>query len=244
MNRPWRLERVAGPAGRLHQESADALGSDPIGRSARILVADAPAVVLGSHEPEGWFDPGALNRRGLDLARRHSGGGAVLAGPGHTVWVDFVVPAGDPLWDDDVGRAGWWVGDLWAEVIRAAGANDGSRPVVWRGGMRPSRWSPLVCFGGVGPGEVQMDGAKVVGISQRRTRRAALFQSAALLRWDPALWPELLSGEGRQAAGLGRPDDPGAGPAADLATAARPLGPDREASLVSAMTEALDAMIF
>jgi len=26
---------------------------------------------------------------------------------------------------------------------------------------------------------------KVVGISQRRTRAGALFQSAALLRWDP-----------------------------------------------------------
>jgi lipoate-protein ligase A len=33
--------------------------------------------------------------------------------------------------------------------------------------------------------EVTVDGAKVVGISQRRTRAGALFQCAALLEWHP-----------------------------------------------------------
>lgn len=248
MTRSWRVERVVGPAGWLHRESAALLGSEPVSRAARILVAESPAVVLGSHEPEAWFDPAALSGHGLELARRRSGGGAVVVGGGHTVWVDFVLPAADPLWDDDVGRAAWWVGDLWADVIRAAGAAD--RPEVWRGAMRPSRWSPLVCFAGVGPGEVEVAGAKVVGVSQRRTRHAALFQSAALLRWDPGLWASLVSGAGRAAAGRAGPGDGAAGspdrdgPPADLAGAARALGPDMEEQLVSAMTAALDAMIF
>ncbi len=244
MGPPWRVERVAGPAADLHAASADALRRDGLCRTARILVADSPAVVLGSHEPEEWFDAGALRRAGLGLARRRSGGGAVLVGPGLAVWVDFVVPAGDPLWDDDVGRAAWWVGDLWSEVLRAAGVPGGADLRVWRGPMRPTRWSPVVCFAGVGPGEVEVGGAKVVGVSQRRTRRAALFQSAALLQWDARLWDSLLSAAGRHAVGPdGRsargPDGP-----PDLAGAARALGPAAEAGVVSAMHAALDAMIF
>lgn len=240
---PWRVERVSGPAGELHAASAAALGEEGLERTARILVAGSPAVVLGSHEPEDWFDPAALRRAGLGLARRRSGGGAVLVGPGLSVWVDFVIPAGDPLWDDDVGRAAWWAGELWSEVLRAAGVADGNLR-VWRGAMRPTRWSPVVCFAGMGPGEVEMGGAKVVGVSQRRTRRAALFQTAALLQWDAGLWESLLSDAGRRSVD---PDGSmGRGPAglADLAGAARALGADREAEVVSAMLTALDDMIF
>ena len=51
-----------------------------------------------------------------------------------------------------------------------------------------------VCFAGLGPGEVTVDGRKVVGISQRRTRAWARFQCAALGRWDPAALAELLVG--------------------------------------------------
>ena len=56
-----------------------------------------------------------------------------------------------------------------------------------------SRWSEWVCFAGLGPGEVTVGGAKVVGISQRRTRHAARFQCAALLRWDVVGILRLLS---------------------------------------------------
>lgn len=244
MGPPWRVDRVAGPAGDLHAASADVLSRDRLSRTARILVARSPAVVLGSHEPEEWFDIGALRRAGLGLARRRSGGGAVLVGPGLAVWVDFVVPAGDPLWDDDVGRATWWVGELWSEVLRAAGVHGGEKLGVWRGPMRPTRWSPVVCFAGMGPGEVEMGGAKVVGISQRRTRRATLFQSAALLHWDARLWESLLSAAGRHAVEPGGRLDGGPDGPPDLSGAARALAPDRETAVVSAMRDALDAMIF
>jgi lipoate-protein ligase A len=40
---------------------------------------------------------------------------------------------------------------------------------------------------------VTVAGRKVVGISQRRTRRAARFQCAAALAWDPAALVALLS---------------------------------------------------
>ena len=80
--------------------------------------------------------------------------------------------------DDDVGRATHWLGDVWGRAI-------GDESVVHRGPMRRTEWSDVVCFAGLGPGEVTVDGRKVVGISQRRTRDAARFQCVAYERWDP-----------------------------------------------------------
>ena len=127
---------------------------------------------------------------GVDVVRRRSGGGAVLVVPGDLLWVDVVVPAGDPLWEADVGRAFHWLGEVWAGALAELGV-DG---VVHRGGLVASRWSGRVCFAGLGPGEVTVaGGAKLVGIAQRRTREAARFQCAALGRWDPAALVELLA---------------------------------------------------
>src|SRR5690606_24455396 len=53
------------------------------------------------------------------------------------------------------------------------------------GGMVENRWSRLVCFAGLAPGEVTVEGRKVVGVSQRRTRTSARFQCAVLHHWDP-----------------------------------------------------------
>ncbi len=53
-------------------------------------------------------------------------------------------------------------------------------------------WSSLVCFAGLGPGEVTVDGRKLVGISQRRTRAGARFQCAVYSRHDSAVLPALL----------------------------------------------------
>ena len=88
----------------------------------------------------------------MELVRRRSGGGAVLLVPGEVVWVDVIVPAGDPLWDDDVGRATHWLGATWARALAACGLPDAT---VHRGPMVRTPWSSLVCFSGLGPGEVQ-----------------------------------------------------------------------------------------
>jgi lipoate-protein ligase A len=118
---------------------------------------------------------------GLPSTRRMSGGGAVLLTPGDVLWVDVFLPRGHALWDDDVGRATWWVGDAWRDALAIDGAE------VHRGGVvRCTPWCKAICFGGLGPGEVHVDQRKVVGIAQRRTREGALFQCAVNLRWDPA----------------------------------------------------------
>jgi lipoate---protein ligase len=221
----WRLEVERGPAADLHRRSAElAAGVD--GRLVRVLDAAAPALVLGSGQPIGDVDSDAASRAGVAVVRRRSGGAAVLVGPGEVLWVDLIIPAGDPLWDHDVGRAAWWVGEAWASALESAGV---APTGVWKGAMRVSRWSRQVCFAGLGPGEVTAGGRKVVGVSQRRTRGAALFQTAALLRWDPARTVELLKLEPAEAAAA----------MASLSTAARGLGGEQAGAVLRGLQDAL-----
>ncbi len=62
-----------------------------------------------------------------------------------------------------------------------------------RGPQVRTTWSELVCFAGIAPGEVLLDGVKLVGLSQRRTRRGARFQCAVNRRFDGDLLIELLA---------------------------------------------------
>ena len=75
--------------------------------------------------------------------------------------------------------------------------------LVHTGEMIRTLWSSAVCFAGVGPGEVLVDGAKVVGISQRRTRAGARFQCAVMRTWDPSELARIFApGEWREVADL------------------------------------------
>ena len=149
-----------------------------------------PAIVLGSAQPQEHVDFVATERAGVEVARRRSGGGAVLVTESGVLWVDVVLPAGDPLWNDDVGKAALWVGQAWADALCRLGVGDAT---VWKERMLTTEWSSRVCFAGVAPGEVLVGGRKAVGVSQRRTRRAALFQTAVLLEWRPAGLLRLLA---------------------------------------------------
>lgn len=188
----WVIERLSGGAGGLHAR--------PLPTSARravtFLDVDGPALVLGSTQPA---VEGAVRRR--------SGGGAVWVAPGQQVWADVVVPRDDRLWDDDVGRAFWWLGEVWAAALTSVGVGEG---VVHRGPLITLPWSAEVCFAGLGPGEITVGGRKVVGMAQRRTRELALFQCAVPMVWDPSPVVSML----------GLPDDADD----DLADAVLPLG--------------------
>ncbi len=176
--RDWTIERRTAPPAWLHGLG---VGSPPR-RLLRWCHADRPALVLGSAEPDDHVDRPAAAALGLDVVRRPSGGSSVVVGPGRVAWLDVVLPAGDPHWQGDVGVAPLWIGRAWAAAIGALGAGP---LTVHAGPMEHSPWSGYVCFAGVAPGEVRAAGAKVVGLSQRRTREAALFQCGVLLRWDP-----------------------------------------------------------
>ncbi|MDZ7677121.1 MAG: hypothetical protein U5K29_01060 [Acidimicrobiales bacterium] len=189
--RGWRVERRRGTAADLH----DAEVRPDVEASVWICEPLRPALVLGSTQRDLVVPPGPLERGGIDLVRRRSGGGAVLLLPGRSTWIDFVIPVGHSLWDADVGRATHWVGDTMARALTSSGIES----VPHRGAMRPSDWSRLVCFAGLGPGEVvDPRGRKLVGLSQRRTRHAARFQTVLYHRGEPSEIVDLL--------GLGAPE--------------------------------------
>ena len=81
------------------------------------------------------------------------------------------------------------VGETWQRALETAGVRG---TTVHRGLPVDSEWSRLVCFAGTGAGEVLHGGRKVVGISQRRTRRAARFQCGVHLHWDAEALRSLL----------------------------------------------------
>ncbi len=172
----WRIAHAHGDAGAFH-----ATDPEPV-RSATFHTVERATLVLGSAQTDDAVDADAAAGLGLELVRRRSGGGAVLLVPGEFVWLDLVLPAGDPLWSDDVGRAMEWVGELWLGALSEIGVRHAS---VHRGGLVPSQWSRAVCWAGVGTGEVMVDGAKLVGVSQRRTRTYARFQTMCHLAWRP-----------------------------------------------------------
>ena len=122
----------------------------------------------------------------------------MLVRPGELLWVDVLMPSDDLCWEADVGRSFHWLGRAWVDALREVGVESS-----WHDGpMICTPWCRQVCFAGIGPGEVTVDGRKVVGLAQRRTRAGALFQCAALLRWDPDEMLRLLDLDGEAAAAL------------------------------------------
>lgn len=185
----WHVEHRRGRAAELHALELP----DPLVPTVWAFELAAPAVVLGSTQPDEVVDRSAAARSGLDVARRRSGGGAVLLVPDETTWIDVLLPPGHPRWSDDVGRASWWLGRAWADALGDLGV-DGAE--VHRGPLERSSLTSLVCFAGMGPGEVRLGPAKVVGISQRRSRVGARFQCLLLHRWDPLRLLDVLAVDG------------------------------------------------
>ena len=186
----WRFEERVEAASSLHS-SWPAVDARPGERAVARCRVTAPALVLGSTQPEAVIDLRRAEAAGVSVVRRRSGGGAVLVTPGDPVWIDLWVPAGDPLWQHDVGRAFNWLGTAWVDALRGCGLT--GLTAHREGYVASTRWSGLVCFGGVGTGEVVTeDGRKVVGLAQRRNRDGAWFHGACVLRWDPAPLLDLL----------------------------------------------------
>jgi len=185
---PFAIETSRGSAADFH---AREIGDDP---APAIWVFDvtAPALVLGSKQRGGGVaDEAACAAAGVEVVRRRSGGGAVLLVPGEVVWFDVVVPIGQLRAagvGDDVTASMTWLGGR----VAAALAGLGVGADVHRGAMSCTAWCPLVCFAGLGPGEVLAGGDKLVGISQRRARGGARFQCAVHSAWSPQRLVDLL----------------------------------------------------
>ncbi len=172
----WQVHNVTLSASEMHSRDL------PAQRGIWNVAIANTALVLGSSQNINVVDQVACRQANVEVVHRRTGGGAVYLALGEHLWVDVVVPRGDPLWIDDVVISSQWIGDVWSRVLTNIGQ---SHMTVHRRGIESSTWSDLICFAGVGPGEVLIDRKKVVGISQRRTSQAARFQCFIHRNWTP-----------------------------------------------------------
>ncbi len=182
----WELVRRRSTAGEFH---AFPVPDDPVPQ-VWVHEITAPAVVLGSTQSDELVDVDVCRRDGIEIVRRRSGGGAVWLSPGDVVWVDVIVPRNGPGWHDDIHRPMVWLGEHLAAAFAESGLPDA---VVHTGKMVTTEHSRMVCFDGLGPGELTLDGSKLVGISQRRTRDAARLQCCWYVEYDHRDLTDLLA---------------------------------------------------
>lgn len=172
--RGWTIEATTGSAQWFHDR-------DPTGDTDhRVWIHRIPteAIVLGSAQNPDLIRSDDVETVGLEVCRRRSGGGLVHIQPGSDLWIDIIIPRHSSLWDDDVGRSFHWLGRHWASALERHYA-DRTADLEWVVATRPVRQPEgrLLCFADVGHGEVLCCGRKVVGLSQRRTRRWARLQA-------------------------------------------------------------------
>ena len=162
----------------------------PDQRVATFFRAESPTLVLGSSQRDDSVDGDAAARQGIDdrsttlgwwrcpaVARTSSSGSISRSLTGDDA-VERRRRALDVVGGGDVARG--------ARRVRAICRRAPGRLIR-------TRWSSDVCFAGTGPGEVLVGDAKLVGISQRRTRRAARFQTMVHLRWRPDVVASLVA---------------------------------------------------
>lgn len=158
-------------------------------RTVLIRNVDKPALILGSSQRFNLPRDAHSEIEGILIVNRRSGGGAVLVMPNDPIWLDVWIPRGDPLWDIDIVRSTHWIGDWWVRVLEAFGVK---QLFVYRTRPTKSVLADIICFAGLGPGEVSVANRKLTGVAQWRCQEGSLFHCALYKRWDaPSLYPLL-----------------------------------------------------
>ena len=168
----------------------------------RLYRWDPPCLSLGRNEPAARrYDRAAIERLGLDVVRRPTGGRAVW----HEAEVTYAVAA--PIAAFGSLREGYrriheqLVGGLRALGVTATLASDG--PIGSDG--------PGACFARPAGGEIVVGGRKLVGSAQVRQRTALLQHGSILLEGSQEMVrvisrePSVAGGETTLSAVLGRP---------------------------------------
>jgi lipoate-protein ligase A len=167
-----------------------------------------PTLTLGRVEPwpEGW-DVEALGRAGIDVARRPTGGDAVL----HDEEATFAVAASVPgPWAESPRAFSERVADAVAAAYQTLRLAAERVPSSERGPVQPAGATP--CFARTAPGEVRVGTFKLAGIASKFTRGGALSHASlpltgrhrdvARFRDDAAAAAALLAGHARSAGEL------------------------------------------
>jgi lipoate-protein ligase A len=205
----------------------DALRKEPEA-TMYVVRAQRATLVLGSTQSPEILD--AQRAGETPLRRRRGGGGLVLVQPGD-LWIDWWIPADDPRWRRDVHASSRMVGEWWADVLRAVVPGV---VTVHDGPLAGDRAYRLVCFAGRGPGEVFVDGVKVVGVTQWRVREGMFVSTIMLAHPSSDVLPYLLEipdGIGRALEHHVLSSVTDAGPEELVAALRRSSGPWRERAI-------------
>ena len=139
---------------------------------------ERPTLSLGRSEPypEGW-DVEALAREGIEVARRPTGGNAVL----HVEEVTFALAASIPgPWELTPRSFANAAAESLAEALESCGLTGSRLASREPGTERPSGRESL-CFARSAPGEVLARGFKVAGLASRFSRAGALCHASVPL---------------------------------------------------------------
>ncbi|HLY31688.1 MAG TPA: hypothetical protein VKQ36_11720, partial [Ktedonobacterales bacterium] len=167
----------------------------------RWYIPEQRALVLGNGQSPTVVDAEACHAQGMTVYRRSSGGTAVLVEK-TLISLDIALPHGRPLASDDVTQAYRWVGEAWAQALRALGIAARAIPTDETRAIAPLALNDplrLACYGSLSPWEVVVDDAltsqprKLVGLCQVRRRFGALFQTGVYLRLDAGRLASLLA---------------------------------------------------
>lgn len=112
------------------------------------------------------------------VRRRRGGGGVVLVQP-DDLWLDWWIPRSDPRPSEDVTRNSLLAAEWW---YRALSPVLSSAPQIHGGPLQIEKSLRDVCFAGSGPGELFVEGKKLLGVTQWNVREG-VFLSTMIPAW-------------------------------------------------------------
>jgi len=156
----------------------EALLETAVGPTIRFYRWRSPALSFGYF---GKFSDVAIYAAERDLVRRWTGGGIVFHGDDLTY--SIVIPAKDPVFDqssiavyEKIHRALCeGLNKIGTQAVVAGGVDPGGPVVGMRAAASASGYN---CFANPVRADVMMDGRKIAGAAQRRTRRGLLQQGS------------------------------------------------------------------
>jgi len=217
----WRLLRDSATDGAANMARDEALlasaarGATP---TLRLYAWIRPTLSLGAHQPGADADLHACRRRGVDLVRRPTGGGAVI----HDAEVTYAVAGRLGQSPFPYSVVGVYEGIAAALVAALARMNV---PAV-AGCSATRERPPADCFARPAHREILVGGRKLIGSAQLRRRGAFLQHGSILLDFDPARLREVLQAAARETPGTTPPTSQSLqGAQGPLASAENGVGP-------------------
>jgi len=194
----WHLLLESAPRSGASNMSADAALLEEAARTGRAFLRlyrwDPPCLSFGRNEPAlTRYDRVEIERRGMDVVRRPTGGRAVWHQ--HEVTYAVAAPAGAL---GSLAESYCAIHERLARALTALGA---------RATLAPRRREVALdqgagaCFSSAAGGEVLVDGKKVIGSAQVRERGALLQHGSILLDGTQ----DVVAAINRQPAAVGRP---------------------------------------